>query len=215
MAEPAALAELRTQLPIAIQRGADTERRLRGQLLGQVTPELLLLLGSADGLLEAGERIVVRTLQAGKALGFETTVRQVVDSPVRLYFVELPKAVEVIQLRKAERLDVFVPVDLRFATGKGDDADTLLLKGNMLDVSGGGCRVFTKRGIPAATVVNVSFTLPGERHDCVVAGSVIDSFTQNAIFGQRIKFFASEKNLEALGNIKRWVNQNLAFADVT
>jgi PilZ domain len=123
--------------------------------------------------------------------------------------------VEVISLRKAERLDVFVPADVRYATGKGDQSDTLLLHGNMLDVSGGGCRVFPKRGIPLNTVVNVSFTLPGERTTCAVAGSVLDAFTQNALFGQRVKFFASDKNLEDLALIKRWVQQNLAFADVT
>ena len=215
MPDPAAFAELHTLLPIAIQRAANPEQRMRGQLLGQVSPELLLLLGSDEALLDVGERIVVRTLQAGKALGFETTVRQVVESPVRLYFVDMPRDVEVHKLRKAERLDVFVPVDVRFATGKGDDADTLLLKGNMLDISGGGCRVFTKRSIPASTVVAVTFTLPGERNDCVVSGSVIDTTAQNTVFAQRIKFFASEKNLEALSDIKRWVNQNLVFADVT
>ncbi len=215
MAEPAGLAELRALLPIAIQRGRESPQRFRGQLLGQVSPEYLLL-AEVDGAgLAIGERIVVRTLQAGKALGFETTVREVVERPVRLCFVDLPEAIEVIHLRKADRLDVFVPVDIRHATGKDSSGDTILLKGNIVDISGGGCRVFTKRPIPAETVVNVSFTLPGERNACAISGSVIDSFAQNTLFGQRIKFFAAEKNLAELSEIKRWVNQNLAFADVT
>ncbi|HKI97468.1 MAG TPA: PilZ domain-containing protein [bacterium] len=215
MAQPAGLADLRPQLPVAIQRGRDSQERFRGQLLGQVSPELLVIAGAEEAVLVKGERIVVRTLQSGKALGFETTVSEVVEHPVRLLFVEVPQAIEAISLRKADRLDVFVPADIRFTEGNGDDAHTALLHGNMLDISGGGCRVFTKRGIPLKTVVNVSFTLPGERHACAVSGSVLDAFTQNAIYGQRIKFFASEKNVEDLGEIKRWVQQNLVFADVT
>jgi PilZ domain/Flagellar protein YcgR len=215
MAESASMAELRSPLPIAIQRERDAEQRLRGQLLGQVSPELMLLLGSDDALLEKGERIVVRTLQAGKALGFQTTVQEVLEQPVRLYFVAMPAALEVIKLRKTERLDLLVPADLRYATGSSSEGDTLLLKGNMVDVSGGGCRVVTKRAIPAATVVNVSFVLPGERNACVVSGSVIDSTGQGGVFTQRVKFFAAEKNVEVLGIIRRWVQQNLSIADVT
>lgn len=215
MATKAGMGELRPQLPIAIQRGQDTQNRVRGHLLGQVSPDLLLLLGPAEFALAPGEHIVVRTLQSGKALGFTTVVRQSVERPVRLYFVEMPKDLEVLNLRKSDRIDVFVPVDVRFASGKGDEENTMLLQGNMLDISGGGCRVFTKRSIPPSTVVNVSFTLPGERHRCDVSGSVLEAFAQNAVHGQRIKFFASEKNVEDLAEIKRWVNQNVVFAELS
>lgn len=215
MAERATRAELRPQLPIAIQRGKDTKNRLRGHLLGQVGADLLLLQGPEEATLVPGEHIVVRTLQSGKALGFATIVRQVQERPVRLSFVDMPQRVETLNLRKSDRIDVFVPVDIRFATGKDEKADTIMLHGNMLDISGGGCRVFTKRSIPPSTVVNVSFTLPGQRNACAVSGSVLEAFAQNAIHGQRIKFFSSERNVEDLAEIKRWVNQNAVFADVT
>jgi hypothetical protein len=215
MADPVPLAELYQPRPISIQRGREGGERLRGQLLGQVSPRYLLLAGSEEALLAPEDAIVVRTLQAGKAFGFATVVREVIEQPVRLYFVDLPQSVEAISLRKAERLELFVPADVRYATGKGEGTETVLAKGNLVDVSGGGCRLFTKRGIAAGQVLNVSFILPGERHECVVSGSVIDSFNQGALFGQRIKWFANEKNLEDLTLIKRWVQQHLDFADVT
>lgn len=215
MAESASVADLCNQLPIAIQREGANQERIPGQLLGLVSPDYLLLSGTDDAPLAKEERIVVRTLQSGKALGFATTVREVVEHPVRLYFVDMPQSVEVLKLRKSDRIDLFVPADIRFATGKESDSDTLLLRGNMVDVSGGGCRVFTKRSIPPSTVVNVSFTLPGERHSCVVSGSVLDVAPQNALFCERIKFFGSEKNLEDLAEIKRWIQQNVVFADLT
>lgn len=212
MTETAKVSELLTQLAVAVQRPGNEERH-RGQLLGQVSADYLLLTAAPEAGLQKDERIVVRTLQAGRALGFETVVREVLDEPVRLYFLAVPGQVEVLRLRKTDRMDLFVPADVRFATGTDANADTLMLKGNIVDVSGGGCRMVTKRPIPAGTVVNVSFMLPGERHTCALSGSVLDGVSQGTRHTHRVKFFASERHVEDLAHIKRWVQQHADFAD--
>jgi c-di-GMP-binding flagellar brake protein YcgR len=164
---------------------------------------------------QANDRVIVRAVQAGKAIGFQSTISAVVEAPVRLLFLVQPSDLEVMNLRKADRIGLFVPVDIRHSTGQDSQADTLLLKGNMLDLSSGGCRIYTRRSIPAKTVVNLSFHLPGEKRLFAISGAVIDSYHQNVVFGQRVKFFSQEKNLDDLHEIRQWIQQNLDFSDLS
>ncbi len=200
---------------MAIQLTGNREVALRGRLLGAVSPERFALAGVEGAELKPGDEIVIRTLQAGRVLGFSTVVREVVQEPAPLVFVEAPQQLEVHNLRKADRMDVFLPTDIRYKAGKPNAEDVLMLRGNLVDVSAGGCRIFTKRQIPLTTVVNVSFTLPGERHTLSLSGNVLESFAQSAVYGHRVKFFQQEKNVEDLAALKRWINQNAVFADLS
>lgn len=211
MADAMSSLELDRHYPVTIQVGDDIEGRMRGTLLGRVTDDRMLLCGLPPAVLKVGDRVIVRMVQSGKAWGFESVVREMVSEPALLYFLDIPAAVETLSLRKAERLAVFIPADVR--SRDGDGADVLMLKGVMLDISAGGCRLYTKRRVPANAPVNVSFALPGDRQLLTLSGVVLDTFVQRSLFGQRVRFHHTEKNLEDLAAIRQWVAQNAEYAE--
>jgi hypothetical protein len=202
------ITELLRQIPVTIQKDDDLDHRLNGLLLGKISSAWIVLLVMDDHQFPAGESIIVRTIQGGKAVGFKTTVHRSIAEPANLLFCDLPRGVEEISLRKSGRLELFLPSDLRYTDKSGGSEDTVMLRANMVDISNGGCRVFTKRPIPAETQVNISFTLPGEKRLVTLAGSVLDAFPRESVFGQRIKFFTSQRNLTDLAEIRRWITQH-------
>ncbi len=202
------ITELLRQIPITIQKDDDLDHRLNGLLLGKISSAWIVLLVMDDHQFPAGESIIVRAIQGGKAVGFKTTVHRSIAEPANLLFCDLPSGVEEISLRKSGRLELFLPSDLRYTDKSGGSEDTVMLRANMVDISDGGCRVFTKRPITAETQVNISFTLPGEKRLVTLAGSVLDAFPRESVFGQRIKFFTSQRNLTDLAEIRRWITQH-------
>lgn len=200
--------ELLRQIPITIQKDDDLNLRLNGLLLGKISSAWIVLLVMDDTQFPTGESIIVRTVQGGKALGFKTTVHRSITDPANLLFCDHPRNVEEISLRKSGRLELFLPSDLRYTDKSERSEDTVMLRGNMVDISNGGCRMYTKRPIPADTQVNISFTLPGEKRLVTLAGSVLDAYPRESVFGQRIKFFTSQRNMTDLAEIRRWITQH-------
>jgi len=215
MADATTLSDLLTELPVVIQPVDDLETRFRGNLLGRVSEDRLLISTLPDMSLAIDDRIIVRALQSGKALGFETRIKDLVHEPVPLLFVELPAGLEILKLRKSDRLNLLVPVDIRYTKGKGDQTDTVILRGNLLNISGGGCRVFTKNQIAPESTVNLSFHLPGEKLLHNLSGTVIESSHYQSQFDQRVRFHPSTKNTVGLAEVKSWVEQHQEFIDLT
>lgn len=202
------ISELIRQVPISIQKDDELDHRFNGLLLGQISSTWIVLFVIEDHQFPAGETIIVRAIQGGKAVGFKTTVHRSIAEPANLLFCDFPDSVEEISLRKSGRLELFLPSDLRYTDKSGGSEDTVMLRANMVDISNGGCRIFTKRPIPAESQVNISFTLPGEKRLITLAGSVIDAYPRESVFGQRIKFFTSQRNMADLTEIRRWISQH-------
>lgn len=214
MAQEPSFNDLFTELPVVIQSADDLDTRVRGNLLGRVSGDLLILSIPPDFPFEIDARIIIRALQSGKALGFESRVKHLISNPAPLIFVETPSDLEVLKLRKSDRLNLLVPTDIRFSKGKGDQTDTVILKGNILDMSGGGCRIFTKNQIAAESTVHLSFHLPGEKNLNYLSGTVIDSSLYQSQFDQRVRFHTSEKNRNDLAEIRRWIDEHQDFIDL-
>lgn len=208
------LSQLAAALPIVIQRGDDPEKRYRGSLIGIVSENLILVQVEDNAAFVSNDRVIVRMVQAGKAYGFETVTAHNIKEPVPLLFLAKPSDLEVVNLRKAERMDVFVPADVRHESGKGGKENTRILQSYLTNISSGGCRVLTKMPIPKESVVNLSFHMPLEKNLYALSGTVLESNSQRSIFGHRVRFFSSEKNVQDLADLQRWVKQNMDFADL-
>ncbi|MDH4247853.1 MAG: flagellar brake protein [Deltaproteobacteria bacterium] len=198
---------------IGIQRSESMEDRRTGVLMGLLGTDHLLLSGDGCAGLKPGEKIIVRTVHGGRAFGFETVVAEVPTSGTPLAVVEIPSKIESLGLRKSDRINVLIPVDIR-TQGLGENsADTLLLRGTILNLSSGGVRLYTKTRVGKDATMALSFTLPGAKNIVTISGVVLDSFLERSVFGQRVKFFNTEKNQAELISIKQWVVQHLMFAE--
>ena len=213
MAEEEKNLELSQHYRVTIQRINNQEEREAGLLVGAISKEHLLVTGVPAGIYKPGERIILRTVRGGKAYGFETTVTDVVESPVTVLFLVPPANIEAIGLRKADRLNVFIPTDLRSKAAGDESSNTMLLKATILNLGPGGCRVFTRTKIPQNASVNLSFSLPGEKTTLVVGGAVLDTFTTKSVFGQRIKFHNVENYQNDLAEIRKWISANQVFIE--
>ncbi len=209
------LAKLAAAQPIVLQRAQDPAQRYRGVLIGVVSDDLVLVQVEGQAPIDVNEKVIVRMVEAGKAYGFETVISHMISEPVPMVFLALPAGVEVVNLRKAERMDVFVPVDVRHEAEKGGSAaDTRILQGYLTNISSGGCRVLTKMPIAAKDVVNLSFHMPLDKHLYTLSGTVLESTSQRSIFGHRVRFFPSDRNVQDLAELRRWINQNMDFTDL-
>lgn len=212
MAKSANVLELDNLLPISVQAVDKPETRYQGQLMGRVNETTLLINLQGVANFQVGTELIVRTLQEGKVLGFQTTITEAIKNPAELYFLRMPADIEMKNLRKSDRLNVFIPVELQMSINAASgSSDTVLFKGNMLNISGGGAQIYAKRKVPAESLVNLSFVLPGERRPNSLAGRVLDTHQQGSITGLRVMFFNNERNLQDLNDLRRWLDQNLEY----
>jgi len=198
---------------VGIQRADVLEDRRTATMLGVLVPSKILLSGEGCKDLRAGERIIVRTVHGGRAFGFETVVIEAPQCNVApIAVAEMPAKIESLGLRKSDRINVLIPVDIR-TQSQGDKADTLLLRGTVLNLSSGGVRLYTKMRVGKDYNMALSFTLPGAKNPVNISGVVLDSFQERSVFGQRVKFYNTEKNQKDLAEIRQWVNQHQEFAE--
>lgn len=212
------LTGLGSSTSVVFQLPDNPEQRYRGVFLGIVPGDYLLLHVEDPPPPIERQKVVVRLIQEGRAIGFQSVIEHRVEVPVTLMFLSKPDNIEVVSLRKTERMDVFVPVDVRHTSEEKGNQDTRIFQGYMTNISSGGCRVLTKYPIVAESVTHLSFNLPLEKHLYTLSGKVLSGAntksSQKTVFGHRIRFFPSEKNSQDMGEIRRWINQNADFADL-
>ena len=109
--------------------------------------DLLVRFPIASGVLNRlheGTRATVRCIYAGTVYGFYCNVVNHVVKPAPLVFLSYPASFEVLNLRKSDRVDCFVPV----LASVGEAA----YEGIILDISVDGCRFVIEnapeRGMP-------------------------------------------------------------------
>lgn len=109
------------------------------------------------------KKITVRYVHEGNVYGFESEILWNQQTPFRLLFLRYPKTVEILNLRKCQRVDCYLPVKL----GLEEDGKYTEYEGMILNLSCGGCQLVldAKSGsMPAITVdapVSLSFTMFG------------------------------------------------------
>ena len=123
--------------PVVLQLAGNPEIRYRATLLGLVSGDMLLVQAEDAATIAEKQKAIVRLVQEGNAIGFESTVLHRVEEPVLMFFLSQPDDIEVVSLRKAERMDVFVPVDVRHIAKGANEDDTHILQGYMTNAGGG------------------------------------------------------------------------------
>ena len=203
---------INTALPISIQRSTGDSNHHAGTLVGNIQQDYLIISGLKDVQLEIGEPIIVRMVHESSVMGYQSRVQGVIDAPVRLYVIAYPERVESVNLRKAERLKVFFPANVRAQAEPGIQGDLLMLNGMLLNLSAGGCCFTSKRSVQAASRISLSFCFPGETHVHTLTGQVLTSVTGGGIYAQRVRWLQEGKDLPELSEIRKWIEQNLSFA---
>ncbi|MBI4081839.1 MAG: PilZ domain-containing protein [Candidatus Lambdaproteobacteria bacterium] len=209
----AASLKLNRNRPIVVQRAqAPDGQTCSGTLIGNCATDLLIVGGFKDVEFAVGDRIIVRMLIDDQAVGFQTTVKEIVRSPVHLYFLEYPEQVLAINLRKSERIKVFLPAEVR--ADKAGEREVLMLKTVVVNLSSGGCMISSKRNVEPKSDIAISFSLPGDKFVFTLTACVLDSKHHDGVFAQRARFSDFRENLPKVAEISKWIGQNLSFAQV-
>jgi hypothetical protein len=200
--------------PVSVQKNVAGKPgdRLVGQLFGGIEGGRLILGNFKGGEMAAGDEIVVRMAVESEVVGFKTRVAEVIQGSITLYLVMFPEQVETINLRKSERLSLFIPANVNLRYGGQKSEDFHMLQGVVVNLSRGGCCVTTKRPIDMNMEVRLHFTLPGEKHLFKVDGRVLRSGQKEQVFTQGIQFQRETENLPALAEVNQWINLNLSFS---
>ena len=199
--------------PVQIQRKEeDGGARHIGRLMGNVGNRYLILQALGDLELVPGDKVILRMLLGNAVVGFETVIRDVMDRTVKLILADYPQFVETINLRKSDRIKVFIPTDVRASAGLSKEKDLLLVRAMILNISSGGCCFSSKTSIEVQQDVNLSFSLPGETHVYNLNAIVMQTKAVEEIFAQRVKFGDGGKKLVHMGELGKWIDENATFA---
>ena len=199
--------------PVQIQRKEEEGgARHIGRLMGNVGDRYLILQELGEMELVPGDRVILRMLLGNAVVGFETVIRDVMDRTVKLILADYPQFVETINLRKSDRIKVFIPTDVWAGAGLSKEKDLLLVRAMILNISSGGCCFSSKTPIEKQQDVSLSFSLPGETHINNLNGIVMQTMPVEEIFAQRVKFGDGGKKLVHLGELGKWIDENATFA---
>lgn len=109
---------------------------------------------SNTGNLRVGDACVLRFLADGDACGCDSNVEDLgTGSHFSFVRVRWPNTVSCVRVRKHERVHLHAPCKLILDNGK-------TLKGDLMDVSAGGCRVGVPHILPKNDRIRLSFSLP-------------------------------------------------------
>ncbi len=188
---PPAASFLTVGLPLKISLVVDGQKAMYGStLLGWkehawLVCEWPLQLGHASNL-SAGTPCTISYLHDGKLVGYRTTVRDVIASPVPLLFIAFPQTVEEMHLRKHARVVSSEPALLTRVDPMHTQVSVFspsdYVGGLVKDVSLGGCRIAltkTPPWIKPGVSLRLEFELPGLGHVTNLTGMVKNSESQN------------------------------------
>lgn len=85
------------------------------------------------------KKVTVRYVFQGNVYGFESEVLHSQASPFRLLFLRYPTTIEILNLRKCQRVDCYLPV--KIGVGDEEGGQYSEFDAMMLNLSCGGCQV--------------------------------------------------------------------------
>ena len=180
-------------------------------LIGHLGTRYFLVTEIEETVFEEGDPLIVRMVTAGRVVGYETMVASVIDTPVKLYFLAYPQSVQIVNLRKSGRLQVFFPGEIQALIDVEED-QIALLKVMLLNLSSGGCYFSSSHGVDSPAKIKLSFSFPGETHTHYLGGTVLESGTSDSVYTHRVQFDGTVQNLPITHEIDRWIIQNQTYA---
>lgn len=155
--------------------------RFKSDFVGMVRGSYLIVkvprIPGLNDFLYVEKPVTVRYLHEGQVYGFGSEVVWNLSAPYRLLFLKYPKSIESLNLRKAQRVDCFLPIELG---GAGSDGEYIRVTGMMLNLSAGGCQLVLdskedENGLPSFSVdekVELTFTMMGTDMPIALTGKV-------------------------------------------
>lgn len=187
--------DIGTPLHINIQ---GINNKIKTRLIGMEAWEYLIIkapvgyTGIRNKMVE-GNKVVVRFIQEGSIYGFEAYILAVIDKPTSLLVIDYPTKVEEKSLRKAERIDCYIPCTLEIENQESEGA--------LVDISVGGCRCVAPNhhskelsGPGVGSNVRIMFDSPAENWHFDLQGLLVNTaeFHTNALIG--VKFNSDADN---------------------
>jgi c-di-GMP-binding flagellar brake protein YcgR len=99
------------------------------------------------------QRGLVRFVSEGRACGFPCTLLKCGDQASPYLRVSWPRKIECVGIRKHERVEIRVPCKI-------EQEDQPEIEGETVDLSAGGCGIWSETRISPDTPVRISFSLP-------------------------------------------------------
>ena len=158
-------------LPLEVRlAGAGDNEQHDGCVYGTIPGRNLIVGGFASTEFSVGDELVVKSNVGSHIIGFWSTVERCLGGEEKLYLLSYPKQIEELDLRKSERLNVIVPVEMHLATGSAMEAN---FEGLLLNISDGGCLLSSERDWSQDLQCELKFALPGTTDAFVLSGRVI------------------------------------------
>lgn len=107
----------------------------------------------AAALSGKSQRCLLRFVSEGRACGFPCTLLKNADNASPYLRVSWPRKIECVDIRKHQRVEIRVPCKIV----RADQPD---LEGETVDLSAGGCGIWTETRLGPNTMVRLSFSLP-------------------------------------------------------
>ena len=181
------------------------EFKAAGFLAGMISDEYLMIrVPAIPGILSRlneNDLIVVRYVYAGNVYGFNSTISNYIQKPALIVFLPYPAAVEIVNLRKAQRVECLFPATVK--TDKGD------YKAVIVDISQGGCRICLDHGASQSSLfdidqmIGLSFHLPGMAEEQVIESRIRVLKKDAQLSEMGIKF--NEEDKDVLNNVKQYI----------
>lgn len=155
--------------------------RFKTDFVGMVRGQYIIVrvprIPGLNEFLYVEKAVTVRYLHEGQVYGFSSEVTWNLTAPFRLLFLKYPRNIETLNLRKAQRVDCFLPVDVGHS-GEGEQYSST--SGMMLNLSAGGCQLVIDGSrddttLPTYSVdelVDVSFTMVGTDKSLRLKGKI-------------------------------------------
>ncbi|MBU1002242.1 MAG: flagellar brake protein [Proteobacteria bacterium] len=143
-----------------------------GMLRGQFIIVRIPRIPGLNDFLYVEKKVTVRYVHEGNVYGFESEVIWNQQAPFRLLFLRYPPTIEILNLRKCQRVDCYLPVKI----GMDEGGQLTEYQGMILNLSCGGCQLVldAKQGsMPAISVdkmISVEFRMFGTNKDVRLEG---------------------------------------------
>lgn len=205
-------------IPLTIQRPPQSGGGSHTGILYGSVQEKYLIAGGFEGTeLEVGEEMMVRLSSGGHMLGFWARVIDRVEGVGRiegaevLYFLSFPEHVETLNMRKAERMNLFVPVQVRLTESAGGGEQ--IFEGALINLSSNGCCLNALTVLKDNPWCELRFHLPGVDQEFLVEGRVVRSGEERSKVSEMgVEFAGASGPVATAGKIRNWLESNLPLA---
>jgi len=191
------------------KRIKNREIKVTTRIVGWSTPHFIIIhipyLNGFPLEMAPGAKCIIRFLNEGEVVGFESTVLKMQFDPIPLGFLSYPNKVENVSVRKEKRFKTLLPAVIRV---KKEDGNLTEGKGFILDLNSVGCLISTQTAYKTDSTVLISFTLPTKDDVNDLVGNIknIRASKDSKLLGIEFEEKSKEENKEKFDNFASLMN---------